>query len=36
MNKLLLFGLLFCTLSVGAEVVSGVSYNPSRRAIMSI
>ena len=30
MNKLLLLGLLFCTLPVGAEVVSAVSYNPSR------
>ena len=30
MNKLLLLGLLFCTLPAGAEVVSAVSYNPSR------
>ena len=30
MNKLLLLGLLFCTLPAGAEVISAVSYNPSR------
>ena len=30
MNKLLLLGLLFCTLPVGAEVGSAVAYNPSR------